>query len=249
LELLKGSKAATNLLTQTYEEVYMTGTKYTEQQVKRLEKFFSTIKTPEGYERTCEMPEVGKEYDSWADHDTGVLRVTGEDAAVVFRASFYKNKLSISGTTEFKDDGVWYSFDRRGIEDSFYMEQESAKVVKAKIKRWGIEGGWGYQAESNTNNGGQAMLEKQTKRAKDYMEGQKGKLTVPHYGHRISPERKEEIKKKILGRGHTFAPSGMGTAYHVSTRKTSRFDSTVPTEVANFFGIDRQLYASHQDWD
>jgi hypothetical protein len=221
----------------------MRGTKYTEGQIKRLEKFFSTIKTPEGYERTCEMPEVGKEYSMWEDYETGVLKVTGENAAVTFRASFYKNKLSISGTTKFKDGGIWYSFDRRGIEDSFYMEQESKKEIADSKKR-----GW-YRPESDIHNGGQEMLEKQIKRAKDYMEGQKGKLTVPHYGHRVSPERKEEIKKKILGNGHTFAPSGMGTAYHVSTRQTSRFDSKVPAEVAKFFGIDRQLYASHQDWD
>jgi hypothetical protein len=221
----------------------MKGTKYTESQVKRLEKFFATIKTPEGYERTCAMPEANKEYSMWEDYETGVLTIKGEDVEIIFRASFYKNKLDITGTTNFKEDSSWYTFDRRGIEDSFYMEQYSAEEVKSKKKR-----GW-YDPECDTKNGGQAMLDIQIKRAKDRITEMIGMLTVPHYGHRITEERKEEIRKKILNGGHTFAPSGMGTAYHVSTKRRSRFDSEVPAEVAKFFGIDKKLYAQHQDWD
>lgn len=219
-------------------------TKYTEGQVKRLEKFFATIKTPEGYERTCEMPEANKEYGYHESFDVGNLNLKGEDVEVIFNASFYKNKLSITGTTNFKEGESWYTFDRRGIDDSFYMEQKSKKDIE-----WSKKNGWGYDPECDIKNGGQLMLEQQIKRAKDRIAEMTGMLTVPHYGHRVTEERKEEIRKKILGRGHTFAPSGMGTAYHVSTKKTSRWDSVVPAKVAKFFGIKQKLYAQHMDWD
>jgi len=218
-------------------------TKYTENQVKRLEKFFSTIKTPEGYERSCEMPEAGKKYGYHESFDVGNLSLKSESVEVIFRAGFYKNKLRITGTTNFKEGESWYTFDRRGIDDSFNMEQRSKKEIACDKKH-----GW-YRPDTYTQNGGQKMLEQQIKRAEERIEEMKGKLTVPHYGHRISKERKEEIRKKILGRGHTFAPSGMGIAYHVSTRRTSRWDSEVPAEVAKFFGINKKLYAQHQDWD
>jgi len=208
--------------------------KHTKAKDVKVRKFFKSIVTPEGFEREERIPAVGGEYELWNEYSYPKLVIASDTVQVEFLVTFYQGKMEVTGTTNYKEGDGWYTFDRRGIENSFYMQE-------------GLEG-W-QDPESDIRKGGQAMLEAQIERAEKAIQRLTGMLTVPHFGHRISEEKRSEIAKKLkAGKSHMFTPGGFGTAWEVSTRQ-NRWAERVPVEVAKFFGVETQLYKLAHDYD
>lgn len=134
-----------------------------------------------------------------------------------------------SGTTEYKYEGMTYTFDRTGVEPSFYfgtrysskdkrlseVVQEQLDRVRAKIAAIKSSGGY---------------------------------VNVPGTGFQITQKRKEELCANLLSRGTIqLTPSGFGTGYTFTTKKYRYFEPAT-AEQKKFFGV-QTLYVEMMDCD
>ena len=124
--------------------------------------------------------------------------------------------VHFSGTTRFKTERGWRSFDRAGVEDSFSNPYggslpEPAEVVKEQLERIAK---W---------------------RAADAE-----RIDVPTIGYRIAPATRDEYAAKLKkGLPITFTPSGFGIGkrYTVKRPRHAWEPTKAPTELAAFFGV------------
>jgi len=123
--------------------------------------------------------------------------------------------LDCSGHTVFKTErGGWSTFDRRGIEDSFYLGNYSDPP--ADVSR---------------------VIQEQLAKIAVSKETSKKMVKIPGFGYSVHQDELEALKKKLaMGRSHSFTPAGMGTGHRLST-KPSRFATKMPFETAEFFGV------------
>lgn len=135
-----------------------------------------------------------------------------------------KGTVCFYGTTGFKTEKGYYStFDRIGVEDSFYGSDCKYPLIHELI-----------------NEQFERIVKKRELLARV--------TTIPGLGWSVTPERKEAISQKLkAGKSETFLPSGFGTGKTISTRKTR---GSVPAlaETAAFFGVDK-LYVTRFDHD
>jgi hypothetical protein len=202
-----------------------------------LKEFAATILAPEGFTRT--------EHPGWLRLDGGdskdpnyfTVELASPDIRLFFRITardHYEEGVNLgpaiaySGTTAFKKGSQWYSFDRRGIDDSFSWSPYSREP-----------------ADPNRTTA------EQIKRVHDHLKADKLKVTIPHYGHRITPQEKEEFSKRLLaGKSITLTPAGFGIGHTITVKRPrGRFGIfAVPAEVATFFGVPH-LFDQHFDHD
>ncbi len=133
--------------------------------------------------------------------------------------------ISGSGHTAYKDEsGTWRTFDRRGVDDSFYL---------------------GAYGDNDVN----LVVQKQIERVASARERSKQMVQIPGFGFRIHQDQVEAVKKKLQSGGsHTFTPAGFGTGHRLSTKRTASWSKPLPPETAEFFGV-RQLWDEHFDHD
>ena len=133
--------------------------------------------------------------------------------------------LDCNGHTVFKGAKGWLSFDRRGIEDSFYL---------------------GNYGESPTDVS--RVIQEQLVRIEEAKETSKKMVAIPGFGFSVHQDQLEALKKKLAsGQSHSFTPSGFGTGHRVSTKR-SRYATKMPAETAKFFGVTA-LYDETFDHD
>lgn len=134
--------------------------------------------------------------------------------------------LDCSGHTVFKTEkGGWATFDRRGVEDSFYLG--SYGDSPADVSR---------------------VIQEQLVKIEASKETSKKMVTIPGFGYSVHQDQLESLKKKLAsGQSHSFTPSGFGTGHRVSTKK-SRYATKMPAETAKFFGVTA-LYDETFDHD
>lgn len=133
-------------------------------------------------------------------------------------------KLTVDGTTRFKHKDFWASFDRIGVESSFYVDE-------------GREDG---PFEPRLA----AAIVAQKARVEKYLAMDAGRVDVPGlpFGWRLSPEALAVTKTRLLrGETVTWTPSGFGTGYHLCVkpprdRKSSDVSFAKATALA-FFGV------------
>jgi len=202
----------------------MTTTKIKPAVTKAMREFAKTIKAPEGWTReeldgfyTSGAPYGGK------DTMSGMLSIVlkSDSVIIVFcieeRVDFRtkKSHVSYSGHTNFKSSKGWRSFDRLGVEDSFYSPYE-AKTLK------------------DMTDPSQVIAE-QCDRVVKFLEVDARRLDIPGIPYRVTPESRAEYTKQLKqGRSITFTPSGFGTGLRVSTKR-SRYSKPMPVETAQFF--------------
>lgn len=135
-------------------------------------------------------------------------------------------EISVNGHTCYKAaDGGWRTFDRRGVEDSFYL------------------GGWSDEPIDVSKT-----LKEQLERIEKAKETSKKMVKIPGFGYSIHQDNLDAVKKKIQSGGsHTFTPAGFGTGHVLSTRR-SRWGKLMPAETAKFFGVPA-LYDEQFDHD
>ncbi len=132
-----------------------------------------------------------------------------------------------SGHTSFTTSQGSRTFDRTGVEDSFYVNYSD--TVEAVI----------------------AKLQAQIKKVAESRERISGMVPVPGMGWLVTPASRDEITAKLLaGKSHTFTPSGFGTGYRIYHRNSPRlrYDERAKPETEAFFKVS-PLWLEAMDCD
>lgn len=190
-----------------------------------IQEFAATIKA-EGWER-----EEGEGYHdgyhggSYGAGFSGRWVVLRRDAIhLVFNLRSMKDgTFDFSGHTRFRNaEGAWFSFSRRGIDDSFYGD-ESADIP--------------------------ALIEKQLQRAQAGIARSGDFVDVPGLGGLRIHKNKLDKARRILAAGGewSFMPAGFGTGYRASKRQY-RWTRRAKPETEAFLGAS-PLYLESLDCD
>jgi hypothetical protein len=212
--------------------------------------YMKTLTVPEGF--TLRRVKVGEQLFGWGGHYLLTKNKGGMDPLAVWhlcsetiqlefrfeRTAFNGNwkggkaLVVCQGTTRFLDDqGRWRSWDRHGIEDSFYCNGTGNELMI-------LDG----------------LVTEQNERCEKWLKQHVGSVPVP--GLRVltaevTPTERDEIGAVLrTGGTHLFAPSGMGTALKVSVKRpVGRFGiHKMFAETAEFFGC-KELWSEDVDWD
>jgi len=120
------------------------------------------------------------------------------------------------GSTSFKAGDHWATFDRRGVESSFYWKPLWEKDERPDIK---------------------VILNEQLERIAKHRVYAATAIKVPQISFTVSPENLAKLKVTFKNKGyHRFHPSGFGTGYTVSA-KPLRHGSRASKELETFFGV------------
>ena len=191
--------------------------------MRELEKFVPTIPLWQGWEGRWEADEWYTARDS---HGVDVKQFVLEWPANHMKMKF---RMGGDGTTSFEVAGKgWLTFDRRGVESSFYWKawdyKNAPKVVIEEVMR------------------------EQCKRIADRRAYYTSAITVPQIGFTVSPDGKTALIEDIRKIGfRNFMPSGFGTGYTISTKQV-RYSNRAKPELEEFIGMS-PLYVSTFDAD
>lgn len=179
----------------------------------KFAKRMKTIKVPKGFTAQLERKRLGY---STEEHEVFTL-VKPDDTKIEFWAGGV-------GSTEFvkepnKGGDSWLTFDRRGVEASFYHEPF---------------GDWDKEVYDLNK-----IVKEQLKRIKEQRKYYQDALQVPGIPFTVSPKELEVMKVK-LRRGDfvNFMPGGFGTGYVISTSVRNLHGTKRATkEMETFFGV------------
>lgn len=136
-----------------------------------------------------------------------------------------KFSVGADGHTTFQKPGSkgMSSFDRTGIEDSFYLDKKESATEKVRGE---IE------------------------RIKSSVRVSKTMVDVPDTGYRVTPTRLEEMKSILRGKmGYVdLHPYGMGTGTRISARKLTPHDKPGSEKLAKALG-QKRVYISTFEYD
>jgi hypothetical protein len=196
------SKKETKIMTKTaydYRKQYEASERKNAAELKRMAPKFPV---PEGF--TTEWRE---NYDF---SGTTVFVMKKDDIEFIFRSGG-------PGTCKFKIGDGWRTFDRRGVDDSFYW--------KPLYK--------GHEVNL------EETFEELFKRIAKSREFSLTAINVPEIGHSVSPERLTTLKGELNKKGSiSFYPSGFGTGYNITKKTTRRFGVKRATKaLEDFFGV------------
>lgn len=138
-------------------------------------------------------------------------------------------KICFSGDTLYFSFGKWYTFSRRGIEDSFYSPWDG------DLSKWDIN----------------EVVAAQIKRAEDAIV--KAQASGPRItifpGISVTQARLDEDAVKVNNfKKVVYLPGGMGTGYEVS-RAPVHYSRPVPVSVQNLLKCKAPLYYTTIDHD
>lgn len=140
------------------------------------------------------------------------------------------------GTTEYWYEpagkpGFWASFDRRGVDNSFYWI-EQGKPDRCKTTAEMIE-----------------VFKEQIERVKKMRDYATTAIQIPEIGFSVSPDGKVKHLAALQLYGYTqFTPSGFGTGYTISKRKQHSYSKPASQALIDFWGVG-SLYISTMDCD
>lgn len=187
-----------------------------------------TIAAPDGWTRT-------RTVERWHGcPDRQALVLAGDGISIKIVAGELDNEWAVAdGHTSFTTCKGERTFDRTGVEDSFYVKPTDTAAQVA------------------------ATIAEQVQRVAESRERLARSETVPGLpgGWSLTPERKAEIAATLAaGRSHSFTPAGFGTGYNVyaliGAGRRPRFDAVrLPAETAAFFGVPGPLYYTTLDCD
>lgn len=141
-----------------------------------------------------------------------------------------------SGHTYFQHKGDWFTNDRRGINDSFYLGKVDVSTRKDRLP---------VPADVL------AVLMGQAAKALEDIAALKAaapKENVPGTAWSVTAARKAEITERLkAGKCYEFRPAGMGQGLLIQTRRTLLWQ-TERLAIAKFFGVEK-IFASETDCD
>jgi hypothetical protein len=187
-------------------------------------KKMKTIKVPAGFTAEFKTESWGFIATKENVHETFVL-VKPDDTKITFDQSG-------SGHVEYKANGKWYTFDRRGVEDSFYF-----------IALW--------KGDTSGKKDLNVLVADQLKRIEAKREYHATAIPVPGLPFTVAPDGVEKLKKQLQTmRTIHFTPSGFGTGYAVSKLRSGyRYgEKRASPELEQFLG-HAPLYITTMDCD
>ena len=133
------------------------------------------------------------------------------------------------GSTSFLVEGRgWLSFDRTGVESSFYWKP------------------WDYKGAPKVNLS--EVLTEQLVRIAGRRVYYVSAIKIPQIGHTVSPDSLPKLREQLKKNTHySFMPSGFGTGYRVSTRRL-QFGKRASAELEKFMDVG-PLYVETFDAD
>lgn len=191
----------------------------------QLGELIDGIHVPEGFTKAVVQSE---------DKEEISISLTKPDD-VWIRAELYNSPdegLTGTGHTDFMNRGFRSTYDRRGIDDSFYVEggasvAEIVECINREVREQ------------------LARIEKSRAHAL-------ASTPAPGLGHLLTPEQRAEIGKKLTrGGSHLFRPSGMGTAYEATTKRPrDRFGwKAADPKLSEYLGVKGPIYLIMHDYD
>lgn len=198
-----------------------------------VQKLIDKIDVPDGFDLTdgigwregLEDHSVSTRYGRRKMRGAYWLMLASNDRAMIFNISTSNREFSVTGSTMYRRNDTWYTFDRRGIESSFYMDsigEDPNGIIVMEMKR---------------------ISDRMAKPAALVIPGLRNMM--------VSVKRHDEIRRELKAhRCPIITPAGMGVAYRLHTRPSRRRAWDVPADprTAAFFGVDR-LWLERLDWD
>lgn len=196
--------------------------------VPTVARMLREIATPEGFER-----EVRTEPKTQWAPAVKVLVLKGDGIEIEIWFSGGRDSYSLaSGHVTFETSAGRRTFDRYGVEDSFYIDNPA---------KMGGEGDVIQQA----NEAIRRFVEERVPEARAQLDRSE---RVPGIPFEVTPERKAAVTEALRGSGrYKFMPSGFGTGYTLTTKAT-RYGAPAPRELEQFFGL-APLYVEKFDAD
>lgn len=133
-----------------------------------------------------------------------------EDIELIF-------KQDGGGTTRFKVNGNWHTFDRRGVSDSFYWKTWNNKPLDPN-----------------------ALVIEQLEAVAKKREYHLTAVKIPDVGYTIAPNNVDALKAELRSKGIViFSPSGFGTGYRLLRKQPNHPFGTrrANKELEQFFGL------------
>lgn len=184
--------------------------------VPSVKRMLRDIATPDGFDRNVHQEPATKWFRAF-----WVLELTTSDVKVSIDFSGDRTSFALAnGHVSFKAPDGWRSYDRYGVEDSFYisnplMDREPGDPI------------------AQTNEVIRRFIEE---RIPESLARIARSESVPGIPFSVTPEQKVKISKKLrAGQTHSFMPSGFGTGYTLSP-KSDRY-STPDAKLKKFFGV------------
>jgi hypothetical protein len=154
--------------------------------LKAFEKHIDKLKVPNGW--------IGTMYQHGDELEYTVTN------SIDIKIHFYS---SGRGKTAFKVDKGWLTFDRHGVEASFYHMSLFNGDKPDPIND---------------------IFAAQLKRIAERQEYYKTAIQIPTLPHTTSPEGLPKLKEQLKKSGQLmFNPAGFGTGYHLSTKRTKQW--------------------------
>jgi len=201
---------------------------------KAMRTFAAKIVAPEGFtrEERDDHYSNGQQYDGWHKMlGTLTVMLKSDDVVITFAIedtvdwASKKKALRYNGHTNFKTEKGWRSFDRLGVEDSFYSPWNSKELPDPAT-----------------------VIAEQLERIVKAKAADAERVDIPGLPYRINEAGRKERSQALKTRGcTTFTPSGFGTGHTVTTKKT-RYGKPLPKATADFFGV-QALYVETFDHD
>jgi hypothetical protein len=175
-----------------------------------IKKFLNALPAPDGFTKEIYREKIG-----W--HKKSItrpaVRFCTNDVEIQIIMGDMDSGSAGDGHTFFDTVKGRKTFDRTGVEDSFYIEAEDTlAAASAKV-----------QEQINRIAESRARLTRS--------------VTVPHYGYNLTLERLAEHQLTLRKGGRVqLAPAGFGTG-HTFSMRPSRWAHPCRNDVNNFFGI------------
>jgi len=157
--------------------------------LEEFKKHMSKLDVPEGF-----SGEFRGDFREETDHPMQYILKKEDYVEIRF-------DINGSGHTSFRANGHWYSFDRTGVEDSFYH----LPLYKGQTV-WGLN----------------EIVTEQLARVEKRIAYYKTAVNVPGLPGTwtVAPDKVQELKDQLKKAGHiTFTPAGFGTGYCVTRRR------------------------------
>lgn len=195
---------------------------------RNAKTFFAALATPTGMTK-----DVGRSAPEWGEKKGHPqVTFTGDGIEIKVGGLAITDDGWADGHTSFTTSKGQRTFDRTGVEDSFYVDaKDTVKSVNAKI------------AEQITR-----VAESRARLARsETVPGLPGDWSV-------TPERRAEVGSALRTGGyHNFTPSGFGIGYCVTTRRPRDMryggGGMLPLVTSKFFGLTKPLYYTTLDCD
>jgi len=169
------------------------------------------MKTPKGFKRVT---------------SSDTVTFTSDDIIIEVHYDPNSDGDTISGSTKYNSAQGWRTYDRYGVEDSFYLGKYGEPINEVD-----------------------RVLNEEIQRAKKGIEESKSLIGVPQIPFMITEKSRVTYSEKLKsGKCISFTPSGFGIGYTLSVKRRSRWSTKGSKELAKFFGVS-SLYIEENDCD